>query len=168
MPVVTSRRQLMLGRNAERTLPVRPPWSREASVAAHCTGCGDCAAACPEDIIRLDGRSRPVVDFGRGECTFCGACAEACAVPVFTEQEAGPAFTHRVRIEAGCLARRDVVCQACGDACPEAAIRFRPRLGGPPRPEVLGDRCTGCGACVAVCPVDAVAVVATERVPADG
>jgi ferredoxin-type protein NapF len=152
----------MFGRSADGTLPVRPPWSREASVVAQCTGCGDCAAACPEEIIRLDDRSRPVVAFAHGECTFCGACAEACAVPVFTAREAR-AFAHRVRIEAGCLAVRDVVCQACGDACPEAAIRFRARLGGPPRPEVLGDRCTGCGACVGICPVDAVAVVPAGR-----
>lgn len=168
MSVATSRRGLMFGSKAEPASPVRPPWSREASIARHCTGCGDCAAACPEEIIRLDERSRPVVSFAERECTFCGACVAACAVPVFTVDEAGPAFDHRVRIEAACLAMRDVVCQACGDACPEAAIRFRPRLGGPPRPEVLGDRCTGCGACVGICPVDAVAVAAAERRRVDG
>ena len=38
------------------------------------------------------------------------------------------------------------------------AIRFSPRLGGPPRPEILDDRCTGCGACVRPCPVAALRV----------
>jgi ferredoxin-type protein NapF len=168
MPLNPSRRRLIFGQRDHRPPPVRPPWSSEASIAAHCTGCGDCAVACPEQIFRLDGRSRPVVDFGRGECTFCGDCAEACVAPVFTARENGPAFPHRMAIGAGCLARRSVFCQTCGDACPEAAIRFRAVLGEPPRPELEADRCTGCGACVGICPVGAIGVVRHERVAADG
>lgn len=168
MSANTSRRRLVFGRSVECTLHVRPPWSREASIAAHCTGCGDCAVACPEQIIRLDARSHPVVDFGQSECTFCAACADACAVPVFTLDHDGPVFPHHMAIEASCLARRSVVCQTCGDACPEAAIRFRPVLGETPSPELDVDRCTGCGACVGICPVGAIAVVHSSRVAADG
>ena len=166
MAVNPSRRQLLFGRHSERARPVRPPWSREASIGAHCTGCGDCAAVCPEGIIRLDADARPVVDFAHGECIFCGACAEACAVPVFAFRDE-PGFRHHMAIEPGCLARRDVFCQACGDACPEAAIRFRPVLGGPPEPEIAIDRCTGCGACTGICPVGAVGVVQREPVATD-
>jgi ferredoxin-type protein NapF len=55
-----------------------------------------------------------------------------------------------------CLARAGVVCQACGDACPEQAIRFAPRRGGPSLPSLDEDRCTGCGDCVPTCPVGAI------------
>ena len=62
----------------------------------------------------------------------------------------------RAAVANDCLAYRDVVCRSCGDACGEAAIRFSPRLGGAARPEILAERCTGCGACVSACPAGAV------------
>ena len=61
-------------------------------------------------------------------------------------------------ISDACLARLGVVCQACGDACPERAIRFSLRHGGPPLPSLEGDRCTGCGACVPICPIGAISL----------
>jgi ferredoxin-type protein NapF len=57
-----------------------------------------------------------------------------------------------------CLARQFVHCQSCGDVCPAQAIGFRPRLGGPPLPTISAARCTGCGDCLSVCPVDALAL----------
>ena len=62
------------------------------------------------------------------------------------------------RVGAGCLARRGIVCQSCRDACPEGAIRFRPRLGRVAEPEVDLAACTGCGDCVAPCPVAAIRI----------
>ena len=41
-----------------------------------CTGCGDCAGACPRGVHSfVDGRHR----LDRASCSGCGACAEACA-----------------------------------------------------------------------------------------
>jgi ferredoxin-type protein NapF len=68
-----------------------------------------------------------------------------------------------IAIADACLARAGVVCQACGDACPERAIGFPLRRGGPPLPVVEEDRCTGCGACVAICPVGAVGLPEGRR-----
>ena len=65
------------------------------------------------------------------------------------ESEARIAITHH------CLAKRNIHCQSCSDCCPEQAIRFTPRLGGPPLPIVVVSRCTGCGDCIAICPADA-------------
>lgn len=151
-----SRRMLLTGRRPDGVPPVRPPWSREAAVLSACTGCGACIDACPQAIVRTGGGGYPELDLGRGECTFCGRCAEVCPEPVFDRAPAP--FPHLVAIGEGCLAAAGVVCQSCGDACPEAAIRFAPRLGGPPLPRLAENRCTGCGACIAVCPEDAVAV----------
>jgi ferredoxin-type protein NapF len=61
-------------------------------------------------------------------------------------------------ISDACLAHVGVVCEACGDACPERAIRFSLRHGGPPLPSLDEDRCTGCGACVPICPIGAISL----------
>jgi ferredoxin-type protein NapF len=69
---------------------------------------------------------------------------------------AGASPSRVVTISDACLAPAGVVCQACGDACPERAIRFPLRRGGPPFPVVNEDCCTGCGVCVPVCPTRAI------------
>jgi len=160
------RRNFLTGRRLSLPDKVRPPWSRTASIAAACTGCGACVPACPQHIIALDEAGRAAIDFTGSECSFCGACADACPEPVF--DRAIPAFEHLAVIGPECFASRGIVCQSCGDVCPEAAIRFRPQLGGPPLPELAADRCSGCGACIAVCPAQAVAVSPRSLEAADG
>jgi ferredoxin-type protein NapF len=64
----------------------------------------------------------------------------------------------RPTISDACLTHAGVVCQVCGDACPERAIRFALRRGGPPVPSLEEDRCTGCGACAPVCPAGAISL----------
>ncbi|HEV7319019.1 MAG TPA: ferredoxin-type protein NapF [Ensifer sp.] len=155
-----SRRELFTGRAAAKPVPVRPPGVCEASLEA-CTGCGACVERCPTGIIRLEG-GFPIVDFARGECTFCGACAEACPEPVFEAKDVRR-FPHVAAVTDTCLARRHVACQSCGESCPEQAIRFRPVIGGPFLPEIDDARCSGCGACLSVCPVSAIAVRAFDR-----
>jgi ferredoxin-type protein NapF len=152
--IAPDRRGFLRGRFVSKPKAVRPPWSREATIMAACTGCGACVTACPQDIIRLDADTHPAIDFSAKECSFCGRCAEICPEPVFDRE--GLAFQHVAVIEAACFAVRGVVCQSCGDICPEAAISFRPRIGGPAMPVLAGDRCTGCGACIGVCPADAI------------
>ena len=74
-------RGAFLGRKTQ----LRPPWTDEARVRAHCTSCGDCIRACPEAIIVSGPARTPVVDFSVGGCTFCGDCAKACAENVFAD-----------------------------------------------------------------------------------
>ncbi|WP_332685347.1 ferredoxin-type protein NapF [Bosea sp. (in: a-proteobacteria)] len=158
------RRGFLTGRLAPARNAIRPPWSRNETLAAACTGCGACAEACPQAIVRLGAGQWPQIDFSRNDCTFCGRCAEACPEPVF--DRAIPAFPHVALIGEACFAARGVVCQSCGDACPAGAIRFRPRLGGPALPSLAADRCTGCGACIATCPADSIAVMSPIAEPA--
>jgi ferredoxin-type protein NapF len=148
------RRGFLKGRFPPARNALRPPWSRNETLAVACTGCGACVAACPQAIVTLDAGRWPQIDFSRGECTFCGKCAEACTEPVF--ERSIPAFPHIALIGDACFAARGVVCQSCGDACPESAIGFHPRLGGPARPTLSADHCTGCGACIATCPANAI------------
>ncbi|MGQ3215482.1 MAG: ferredoxin-type protein NapF [Shinella sp.] len=147
-----SRRDFLRGGRQDASIRIRPPGVEDATLAA-CTGCGACVEHCPAKIISLvDGL--PALDFTVGECTFCGACAASCPEPVFVE--AASRFDHIVAISEACLPFQRVDCQACRDACPTAAIRFRPVRGGPFVPELLAEACTGCGACIAICPVGAV------------
>lgn len=156
---MVSRRQFMRGDFKAHHSPQRPPWApdEEAFLAA-CTRCGDCVPVCPTRIVVVV-RGYPEVDFKRGECTFCGACAAACkdgALPRANAQ-ARP-WNIKARIADNCLPRRGVECRICGDSCPVSAIRFSPRLGGPPVAEVDTASCTGCGACLAPCPVNAIRI----------
>ncbi len=135
---------------------LRPPWSLgEAAFLARCTGCGDCIDACPESIL-VPWRRTPVVDFRQGECTFCGDCARACGEGVFRAPESGPPWSLRAVIGSHCLSLHGVECRLCADQCETRALRFRPAPGGVARIEIDPSLCTGCGACVAPCPEQAI------------
>ena len=156
---MVSRRQFMKGDFKARHAPQRPPWalSEEAFLDA-CSRCGNCAPVCPTQILSLV-RGYPEIDFKRGECTFCGACANDCRDGALLRSEIRTfPWSIKARIAGNCLAQGGVECRVCGDPCQVAAIRFSPRLGGPPLPEVNDGSCTGCGACVAPCPVSAIQV----------
>ena len=140
---------------------IRPPWSSARSIADHCTHCGDCIAACPEQILVADRDGAPAVDFSRGGCTFCGACADSCTAPVF-DRDRAPPWQLSIAISDRCLPRHGILCESCRDACGDGAIRFARVAGKTPGPDIQRDRCTGCGACVSVCPQSAISLAVTE------
>lgn len=154
---VSTRRGFLTGRSFIARQIYHPPGVTELSIR-NCTGCAECVEACPTRIISMhDGVA--VLDFDAGECTFCGECASHCPEQVFPAARATQ-FAHHALIGKSCLALNFVDCQACRDACPTTAIRFKPRLGGPFVPSLEADPCTGCGACVAVCPTQAITMTA--------
>ena len=154
-----SRRQLFTGRFRTEPAAIRPPWTSEESISSHCERCGLCAKACSEGIIHIGEDGFPTIRFAAGECTFCYACAEACPAPVFAPRDTAP-WHLRPAVGDRCFTAHGIYCRSCGDACPERAIQFRAALGG--RAEITIDlaACTGCGACVSVCPRNAVEMLA--------
>ncbi|MCA8967479.1 MAG: ferredoxin-type protein NapF [Planctomycetes bacterium] len=143
-----------------RGTPARPswlPWSDPSTVQAECVRCGACVTACPARVIRTGDGGFPTVDAALGECTFCGACAAACPAPVF-DRDCTPPWPLRAVVADDCLETRGIACRACEDACPTAALRFRPAPGGRANVAVDDTRCTGCGACVSRCPAHAITV----------
>ena len=152
-----SRRQFLRGDFSGKKAVPRPPWVRaEAAFVAACTRCCDCINTCPQHILALDKDARPTVDFGRGECTFCGKCVEACQPRALEKREGEPPWQLKAHVQSTCLAKSNVVCRACGDACPVQAIRFSPKVMSAAQPQVDESLCTGCGACYTPCPVQAI------------
>jgi len=154
-----SRRDFLRGGSkAQVRAPVfRPPWTDDARVLAQCSACGDCLRACPQNILYADRNGRPAVSFRERECTFCGACADACPEPVFDIRRARP-WPVKVSVSGACLLMSGVTCQSCTDACDASALRFDMRVRPSGAIRIDPDACTGCGACIAVCPVSAVEV----------
>lgn len=154
-----SRRSFFRGRPRPRT-ELRPPWALpENAFIDHCTRCNDCVKACPTQIIVIGDGGYPTVDFSLGECTFCGDCVSRCQPKALVRLEPEQAaWTYKATIGEDCLPRQGVECRVCGDFCDARAIRFPPRLGGSPLPEIDAETCTGCGACVAPCPVTAIGI----------
>lgn len=156
---MVSRRQFIRGDFTPRRTPQRPPWAlAENAFLSACSGCDACSPVCPTQIIVVvDGY--PEVDFTRGECTFCGACAAVCGDGALLRSDTkSPPWIIKAQIADRCLAQHGIECRICADPCLPKAIRFSPRLGGPPVAEVDAGTCTGCGACVAPCPVAAISV----------
>lgn len=149
-----SRRNLLIRRRSPAVQ--RLPWVvDEDTFTDGCTRCNKCLNACEAQIIVKGDGGFPTVDFNQGECTFCYRCAEACPEPLFHPQTGSP-WELKAHINQNCLARNNVECRSCGDMCETQAIHFRLQPGGVAVPELNSGDCTGCGACLSVCPTSAI------------
>lgn len=154
----TSSRRALFARLRGGPLQHRPPWSKsEAEFTDACTQCGKCLDACPVKLLDHGHAGYPIVDFSRGGCTFCGSCADACEAGCFVSRTHAP-WPLCATISPACVEPKGVTCRICGEACKASAIRFRPMRGGIATAAVDLVACTGCGACVAPCPVGAIVV----------
>ncbi|MCW8884867.1 MAG: ferredoxin-type protein NapF [Motiliproteus sp.] len=159
-----SRRQLFRGDVGVRRLPLRPPWSVEEDLFTQdCSRCHECIKACPENILEAGSGGFPEVNFQQGECSFCTDCAAVCEAPVFRSVQERP-WSQLATISESCITHKQVVCRSCGENCEPEAIQFKLTAGQVAVPTIDIDLCTGCGACLAVCPVQAVSIsVSTEE-----
>ncbi|WP_081894675.1 ferredoxin-type protein NapF [Ruegeria halocynthiae] len=157
MSQLTSRRAFLSAKvRGEDLSIIRPPGSVVPGFVDLCTKCGDCAKACPEDVIVIGADGFPVLYSDNGPCTFCGECAQSCPTEAL-ELERLSNWPWRASLSAAsCLSMNGVSCRVCQDNCEHNAISFRLQQGGRAEPSLDTDTCTGCGACVALCPVDAV------------
>lgn len=132
------------------------PWAVEA-FETYCQRCDDCINACEEAVLRTGDGGFPTVDFSLGACTFCTACAAACQHGALDANRPSP-WALQARLDDDCVSARGVTCRSCGDACDTHAIRFLLQVGGRAIPQFDASACTGCGACVSVCPTAAISI----------
>jgi len=145
---------------------LRPPYSTgESSFWSECVGCENkpCVTSCDEQIITIESKGTPILNFTRSGCTFCEACAVACAeggggVLNLVNRENATSINARFTISlGGCVAHQGVICFACKEPCIEGAILFN----GLFNPVIDTDRCTGCGFCLSRCPTHAISYTPT-------
>ncbi|MBF0470876.1 MAG: ferredoxin-type protein NapF [Gammaproteobacteria bacterium] len=136
---------------------IRPPWAAPQFLQL-CTHCGDCLQQCDKSLIVLDNHGYPALDFQRGGCNFCGACANSCRSGALHYLPADSPWNSWAEIDHRCLATNGITCRSCGELCDSRAIRFQAAIGGRSRVTVELQRCSGCGSCVATCPVAAIAI----------
>lgn len=164
MTAAPSRRAFLRGR-FEAPAVMRPFGAvTESAFQDACIGCSDCVKACPEAILFQDDGGYPFVDMSQNGCSFCGDCIDACQTGALVEDRLWP---WSVSVSAACLSSKGVECRACQDFCDERAIRFRPALGGKVQMQLDSSLCTGCGFCVAPCPVDAISLTQTHSQPTE-
>ncbi len=132
------------------------PWT-VAAFFDLCRRCDDCVRTCEESVVVRGDGGFPTVDFQRGGCTFCGACARACGHGAL-DRQGRPAWHLGVEIGEHCLSARGITCRACGDACGGRAIRFQLQTGGRAIPLVNDSLCSGCGSCIATCPIQVIQI----------
>ena len=156
---------------------VRPPGARpERDVLALCSRCGQCMKTCPTNVLQPSlsktgvlGVFTPEMDYRIGFCEWsCAECGHVCPtgaiMPLALAQKhktiIGRAYIDRNR----CIPWADgKTCLVCQELCPvpdkaivinEADVRTPTgtsvRLG---RPEVIAEKCIGCGVCEYNCPV---------------
>ena len=97
-----------------------------------CTGCGMCAAACPNSVISV------VPEHKRKPAVLC------------VNKDKGAQT--RKACTAGCIG-----CMKCAKACPKEAITVENNLA-----RIDQEKCVGCQLCVKECPVGIIHVPANE------
>jgi len=161
-----SRRQLLRGGMAGRKPEFRPPWAlSEGAFVERCTRCDACIPACPEGVLTRGSGGFPRMDFSAAGCTFCMACLAACKPGALhvDEPTVENAWSLKAEVGGDCLSARGVVCRACGDSCEVRAIRFRLQTGGRAIIDLDRTLCSGCGACLCVCPTQAIVLGALQE-----
>ena len=148
-----------LNRHSKAELP-QLPWTIPGTIINSCSQCDKCLDACPENIIVKNKDGFPTVNFSDGECTFCSDCVQTCPEPVFEFISTNPhtAWDLKAVIADDCFAMNAVQCQSCQDHCETQAITFHYVTSAIPTPVISLEDCTGCGACVSICPSSSIAV----------
>lgn len=123
---------------------------------AGCIGLGDCAAACPQGAICIEGG---IARIDTRKCTGCGVCARTCPHHLITvmpdvervlvtcsNTEKGAAT--RAACSHGCIA-----CRKCEKICPKGAITVVDNLA-----RIDYDLCENCGLCAKNCPTGCIMI----------
>jgi polyferredoxin len=161
---------------------IRPPGAQENNLLSKCIRCGECIRACPTSAIQpsvaeagFEGLWTPVLVPRLGYCDYsCNACGQVCSVqaipPLSLEDKRQRVIGLAYIDENRCIPWADYQdCIVCEEMCPvsDKAIKLEgvELLNGDgvlvtvQRPEVIRERCIGCGICEYKCPVNGDAAI---------
>lgn len=131
----------------QREVPRPPQAQEEALLARLCNGCGDCATACPGQIIGME-HGLPRLNLEHNHCDLCLVCTAACETRALASDL--PPMTGLVpAFNDNCVLSYGESCTSCQEACPSQAITL-PAAG---LPQVSAEHCQGCARCVQACHV---------------
>lgn len=146
--------------------PLRPPGAiDEPDFLGVCVRCGNCIRVCPTRIIEPAlaqygpaSLLTPIVRFEEKyclvECTKCmHVCPSGALARLSTEGKGRqPIGVAKVDMNV-CLLAEGRECTECRRWCPHEAIRYEwSEIEYTLIPQIDAEKCTGCGACEAVCP----------------
>jgi len=167
---------------SQRLYMLQPPGGTLNQLTSKCIRCGMCMRACPTGALQpallesgLEGLWSPVLIPRLGYCDYaCNACGQICpvqAIPPLSLEDKRVQVIGKATIDQDrCIAWAEKTdCIVCEEMCPlpEKAIQLEPselsRADGTPvtvqLPEVLEERCIGCGICEYKCPVEGEAAI---------
>jgi len=122
-----------------------------SSCAYGCLAFGDCAAVCPVDAIKLNGKLPPIID--REKCIGCGKCVDACPRNlILLEDEKNQTFVLCKSDDKGAVVKKIcklgcIGCKICVKACPNETITMPGRI-----PIVHYEKGEPTDECIAKCP----------------
>ncbi len=148
---------------------IRPPGAgNEQEFLETCSKCGNCIRACPYFALRpvlmaneFD-RGTPALRIGEAFCRFCHEfpCVAACPTGALSQKQ--QSRLHKIGcaevIAGNCIRKDGTDCRACFDKCEEigsCAIKLVTSAQNDAEcsfPEIINSKCSGCGACLTVCP----------------
>lgn len=162
--MATSRRDLFaflsLNKGESVDVKVRLPYCDDLSLfQKHCPSCQEkpCMNVCEQEIIKIDDKGVPYLVLNSKGCTFCDACFDACPEEFLNRDLAKIQGKIELNI-LKCVSWHQTMCFSCKDPCIDDAIHFL----GLFRPKIDEAKCTNCGFCIGVCPVDAITIKGVE------
>jgi ferredoxin-type protein NapF len=154
---------------------IRPPFSLpDPEFNMVCARCGNCSAVCPTSIINpspdirsIESFLTPSIDFTESyclpECKLCGDVCPSGAIEKFSLENKKDHIMARAVIHMDdCLLQHLKECDLCKYHCKYDAIEIA-RTGHDQikLPRVIEEKCTGCGACKIICPVQVIEMTFT-------
>lgn len=118
----------------------RPPYAvDEALFARLCDGCGQCAKACPNNIISVV-NGIAALDVNYAVCSLCQHCQVACPTLALSSTVES---TGLIATISNSCENVYSYCASCEDSCPFDALQWQE--GG--KPSVDAQKCKGCAQC---------------------
>jgi MauM/NapG family ferredoxin protein len=161
---------------------IRPPGVRGNDFLSRCIRCGICLKVCPTSGLQPSlteagwaGLWTPVLVSRIGYCDYsCNACGQACPVgaipPLSLEEKRQTVIGHAAIDRDRCIPWADARnCIVCEEMCPvpdKAILLEEVEVRAPDgtmvqvkRPQVVRERCIGCGICENHCPLSGEAAI---------